>query len=251
MEYFGNTDIGKKRKSNQDSFCIHKIAEHVVLCAVFDGMGGHAGGETASRIAGESFCSVVTEMLTPMVNGSTGMLDATKTQIFNVMNKAAESANAAVYDTALRSPELSGMGTTLAAVLINGSMSYALNIGDSRIYSISEGKIEQISHDHSYVQYLIDMGEITAEEAKTNTNKSIITRAVGTSDSIEADNYVHNADGAVLLLCSDGLSNMVEDDVLCSIIAEHTDTRSCVDALINTANENGGSDNITAIVIRI
>ncbi len=250
MDHFGNTDIGRKRKVNQDNFCICRLGERTVLCAVFDGMGGHAGGETASRIACEKFSAVVTETLSARLDDIVGTLDATKTQIFNVLCKAADIANTAVYEAAQENEELSGMGTTLAAVLINGDIVYAINIGDSRIYSVKDGSITQISRDHSYVQYLIDIGEITQEEAKTNINKSIITRAVGTSDKIEADTYVSETDGACILLCSDGLSNHIEDDQLCDIISGCTDAESCVGTLINTANENGGSDNITAILIR-
>lgn len=248
MDFFGNTDIGRKRKANQDSFCICEIGKNALLCAVFDGMGGHAGGEIASRIARDRFKGVVCDTFSSKLNADTGMVDATKTQIFNVMCKGVDVANSAIFETAAESSELHGMGTTLAAVLINGGNVYGVNVGDSRIYHISENGIEQISHDHSYVQYLVDIGEITEQEAKTNANKSIITRAVGTSDSIEADTFVAALNGGRVLLCSDGLSNHVENNELFEIIKGSDNAAECVNRLIDTANEHGGSDNITAIV---
>jgi len=248
MEFFGNTDIGRKRKANQDSFCICEIGKNALLCAVFDGMGGHAGGETASRIARDRFKGVVCDTLGAKLCESSGMIDATKTQIFNVMCKGVDIANSAIFETAAEDPELHGMGTTLAAVLINGQNIYGINVGDSRIYHITDTKIEQISHDHSYVQYLVDIGEITEEEAKTNANKSIITRAVGTSESIEADTFVAALEGGCVLLCSDGLSNHIEDGELFEIIQGSSNAEACIAKLIDTANEHGGSDNITAIV---
>ena len=249
MDHFGNTDIGRKRKVNQDNFCVKVLAPNCLLCAVFDGMGGHAGGETASRIALERFSAVVCDTLSPKTNELTGLVDATKTQIFNVMNKGVDIANTAIFEAASENSELHGMGTTLAAVLINGTVAYGVNVGDSRVYLCQKDSISQISHDHSYVQYLIDIGEITKEEARSNSNKNIITKAVGTCESIEADTFVCSIDGGRLLLCSDGLSNHVDDTELFELINGADNAKECVDMLIDTANEHGGSDNITAIVV--
>ena len=250
MYHFGKTDIGQKRKVNQDNFCICEISENVLFCAVFDGMGGHAGGETASGIACEKFLSSIKDTLTHKLNKETQMLDLSETQIFNVLTKAKDIANTAVYEAAQESTSLSGMGTTLAAVLVNGTEVFAMNVGDSRIYLADENGIEQISRDHSYVQYLIDIGEITEEEAKTNANKSIITRAVGTEESVEADTYTFSCDGSSILLCSDGLSNHVDNNEMYRIISDSKDAEECVGALVDTANANGGTDNITAILVR-
>lgn len=250
MYHFGKTDIGQKRKANQDNFCVCEISENVLLCAVFDGMGGHAGGETASGIACENFLNTVKDTLTPKLNEETKLLELSETQIFNVLTKAKDIANTAVYEAAQDTSSLSGMGTTLAAVLINGNDAFAMNVGDSRIYRADENGIEQISHDHSYVQYLIDIGEITQEEAKTNAHKSIITRAVGTEESVDADTYTFSCDGASILLCSDGLSNHVDNNEMYRIISDCSDTEECVGALVDTANANGGTDNITAILVR-
>lgn len=249
MEFFANTDIGRKRISNQDNYCTHRFTDRALLCAVFDGMGGHAGGETASKIARDRFLITVTEALSSKVNRDLGCLDVTKTQIINVLEKAVEVANTAIHDTSAENTQLSGMGTTCAAILINGDVGYAVNVGDSRIYAVREGEISKITRDHSYVQYLIDLGEITEEEAKTNANKSIITRAVGTEETVEADTYTVDCKNTAILLCSDGLTNHVEDSELCSVISECDNAESAVGTLIATANENGGTDNITAILI--
>ena len=250
MYHFGKTDIGRKRKVNQDNFCICEISENVLLCAVFDGMGGHAAGDMASGLACEKFLSTVRDTLTPKLDENTAMLELSETQIFNVLTKAKDEANTAVYEAAKDSSSLAGMGTTLAAVLINGTEAYAMNVGDSRIYTADEDGITQISRDHSYVQYLIDIGEITEEEAKTNVNKSIITRAVGTEESVDADTYTFSCDATSILLCSDGLSNHVDDDEMYRIISDSEDTEECVGALVDLANANGGTDNITAILVR-
>ncbi len=248
MDYFGNTDIGQKRKTNQDSFCSVKLGEKALLLAVFDGMGGHAGGETASGMARENFSSVAGELLLSKVCEESGMVDATKTQIFNIMCKGAEQANTAIFEAAQNNSELTGMGTTLAAVLINGDNIYAVNVGDSRIYLVYKDRIQQLSHDHSYVQYLVDIGEITEEEAKVNANKNIITRAVGTSPELDVDTFAHPLDGAGVLLCSDGLTNFVENEDIQRIFRESATAEECVGALISAANCGGGLDNITAVV---
>ncbi len=248
MDFFGNTDIGRKRQNNQDSFCVHKLGENSLLLAVFDGMGGHAGGETASSLARDEFSRTVTDALAPKINAETGTVDATKTQIYNILCKGAEQANTVIYNTARENSELLGMGTTLAAVLINGENVYAVNVGDSRIYLVSHGAIKQISHDHSYVQYLVDIGEITEEEAKYNANKNIITRAVGTSEALEIDTFVQSLGDSFVLLCSDGLSNLVSDSEITEIFSRSKDARECVDTLISAANAGGGTDNITAVV---
>ena len=250
MYHFGKTDIGRKRKVNQDNFCICEISENVLLCAVFDGMGGHAAGDMASGIACDRFLTTVRDTLTAKLSEQSTLLELSDTQIFNVLAKAKDIANTAVYEAAHEDPSLAGMGTTLAAVLINGNDAYAMNVGDSRIYRADETGITQISRDHSYVQYLIDIGEITEEEAKTNVNKSIITRAVGTEESVEADTYTFTCDGAGILLCSDGLSNHVDNDELYCIISDCKDTEECVGALVDSANDHGGTDNITAILVR-
>ena len=251
MIYFGKTDIGKLRKGNQDSFGIYEIAEDALLLAVCDGMGGAAGGEEASRLALEAFSSEIKAVLDPRIKD--GKLDASGVDLKLLLGNAAECANKTVFGAAQERPELSGMGTTLVALLITSAGALSINVGDSRMYRISAGRIEQITHDHSYVQYLVDMGKMTPEEARNSTNRNIITRAVGTEQEIEAD--IENVDmggeqDTYFLLCSDGLTNMVSDEDIAAMVLGEGEPEEKVLSLIAAANTNGGSDNITAVLLK-
>lgn len=250
MIYFGKTDIGKLRKGNQDSFGIYEIAENALLLAVCDGMGGAAGGGEASRIALEAFSGEIKAVFESRI--SENKLDASGIDIKLTLGNAVGCANSAVYNTAKENPELSGMGTTLVALLIVDGALYSVNVGDSRMYKISGDEIAQITRDHSYVQYLIDMGKMTPEEAKNSTNRNIITRAIGTEESIEADiASVESGDGdTYFLLCSDGLTNMVPDTEIAKAVLGEGTPEEKVLSLISAANENGGSDNITVVLLK-
>lgn len=252
MIYFGKTDIGKLRKGNQDNFGIYEIAENALLLAVCDGMGGAAGGEEASRLALEAFSEEIKAVCGPRTEN--GKLYREGIDMHILLSNAAECANKAVYSTAKERPELQGMGTTLVALFIIDSLAHSINVGDSRMYRICDGKIEQITHDHSYVQYLVDMGKLTPEEAKNSTNRNIITRAVGTDQQIEAD--IENIDLDIggeetyFLLCSDGLTNMVSDEEIAGIVSGEGTPEDKVQNLVATANANGGSDNITVVLLQ-
>lgn len=251
MLYFGKTDIGKIRKGNQDSFGIYEIAENAVLFAVCDGMGGAAGGEEASKLALAAFSDEVNAVLMPRVTD--GKLDCTGVDVKLLLENAAECANKAVFAKAQENPELSGMGTTLVALLSVETGAYWVNIGDSRMYRISGGSIEQLTHDHSYVQYLVDMGKMTPEEAKSSTNRNIIMRAVGTENDTRADVESIDMSGdedTYFLLCSDGLSGMVSDEEICNIVMSDCDVEAKVENLISAANLGGGKDNITVVLIK-
>ncbi|MGN1048849.1 MAG: Stp1/IreP family PP2C-type Ser/Thr phosphatase [Eubacteriales bacterium] len=253
MLYFGKTDIGKKRKGNQDSFGIYRIAENAVLCAVCDGMGGAAGGEEASRTALSAFSEEINAACAPHIeNGSLIVSDIDPRLL---LENAAGEANRAVLEKAAGNPELHGMGTTLVALLVADGKAYSVNVGDSRLYRISDGKITQVTHDHSYVQYLVDIGKITPEEAKSSTNRNIIMRAVGIEDELRADIDIPDCgDGSkkvFFLLCSDGLSNMVPDDKIAAIAMSEKSPKEKTEQLIAEANRNGGSDNITAVLLEL
>lgn len=253
MLYFGKTDIGKKRKGNQDSFGIYRIAENALLLAVCDGMGGAAGGEEASRIALDSFSREVSDVCAPRV--SDGMFDASEVDMRLMLGNAASEANKAVFAKANENPELEGMGTTLVALFVVGHFAYSVNVGDSRLYRIEDGKISQVTHDHSYVQYLVDIGKLTPEEARTNANRNIIMRAVGTAETVEADiealDLGEGGNNLAFLLCSDGLTNMVSDDEIASIVSGEGTPDEKTDKLIAEANGNGGADNITAVLLEL
>lgn len=254
MIYFGKTDAGKKRKGNQDSFGIYCLADNVLLLAVCDGMGGANGGEEASRLALEAFSGEIKAVCLPRMKEDGVNIDMSGVNIGLLLENAAEEANSAVLSTARERSELAGMGTTLVALFIADKSVYSINVGDSRIYRISDGSIKQITHDHSYVQYLVDMGRITPEEARNSSNRNIITRAIGTTDDIKADVDlvdVGDAEETYFLLCSDGLTGMVNDDEIARTVSKSGTLEEKVCRLIEKANKNGGADNITALLLEL
>lgn len=254
MQYCGKTDVGMKRSVNQDNFSIKEYAPGILLAVVCDGMGGARGGREASCTATDSFVASMDSFIESHITEQ-NTIECTDAQIHRALRSAASTSNLAVFTRAEEDESLRGMGTTLVAVLIIGKTVYTANIGDSRMYILHGDSIQQITHDHSYVQYLVDTGRISAEEARTAQNRNIITRAVGTESSVDADVFVTEIDPAgdavYALLCSDGLTNHVDSDTMVSIISTKTEVSEKVDALVSHANRNGGSDNITAVVIEL
>ena len=239
MKIYGQTDVGRVRNNNQDRFAIEHT-ENLEIGVVCDGMGGAAGGSTASSIACETFLQSVKDKIDSGV---------TPEEYESVLIRAVEDANEKVYSVSKSDKELEGMGTTLCAFLTDGKTLWAVSIGDSRIYMFSDGEIHQISHDHSYIQVLIDSGAITKEEIRNHPNKNIITKAVGTQKDVECDSFVmpYSMDG--LLLCSDGLTNYVTDSELNELFGQYSkEAEKLVKFYIDKANEGGGGDNITALV---
>ncbi|MBE6637382.1 MAG: serine/threonine-protein phosphatase, partial [Ruminococcaceae bacterium] len=209
MNFCGKTDVGKRRANNQDSYSISRLPDGVMLLTVCDGMGGANGGNIASDIA----CRVFGEEIASRW-GSDG---ATSEEL---LRHAVSQANRAVYEASIADEALKGMGTTLVSALVfpDGSVT-ALNIGDSRLYLIENGELRQISRDHSYVQYLVDMGQITIEEAKKATIRNIIIRSVGNEAEANPDVFALNTEpGSHLLLCTDGLTNLVSGEEILATI---------------------------------
>lgn len=240
MQAYGKTDIGKVRESNQDSFVLSVDGAQPVWAVVCDGMGGVSGGYFASSTAVASFS-----------NGMDVSFEGLKPrQIENLLCEAVSSANAAIYETACNQSDLEGMGTTLVAALVLGDTAYIVHVGDSRAYRINGEMAECLTVDHSVVQQLVEIGQITEEEARVHPEKNMITRAVGVKDSVSADvRSLKLKKGDRLLLCTDGLSNFVEDAEMASISSKHEEIRDAVDALIALALERGGSDNVTAVIL--
>lgn len=247
MRFFGMTNIGMKRQVNQDTFFI-KEYDSGLLAVVCDGMGGASGGEEASSTAVAAF-SGYTDISFAPENGQAPVTD--ESGIRDTLLSAVRAANNAVYTAANDRAELSGMGTTLVSAYVADGRVYAVNVGDSRMYFIKDDTITQITHDHSYVQYLVDIGKLTAEEAKASTNKNIITRAVGTEPIVEVDFFTVDSDlsGGYVLLCSDGLTNHITEDDIVSCVTDSGDPEKACAKLIDRANEGGGSDNITAVIV--
>lgn len=252
-----NTDVGMKRSNNQDSYILKSYSEKTCLCVVCDGMGGAKGGSEASRLASEKFVSVIDDFISPYIGNKNKKLQGS--EIKHALLSAVEQANTAVYEYAQLHPTLKGMGTTLVATLIIKDTVFCVNVGDSRMYFLKGDKIKQITKDHSYVQYLVDIGQITPEEALSFPSKNIITRAIGTESSVKPDFLRESvSEGTYILLCSDGLTNFVSEEGIHDIIMGD-DRRSLdqiklsitVRKLIDCANQNGGADNITAVLVRM
>ena len=240
MKAYSVTDIGQKRKINQDYVFASEspIGNLPNLFVVADGMGGHNAGEYASSHAVQTLVSKITEDQN---------INAIK-----ILRHAIEAANTEIIARSHEEPSLHGMGTTMVMTTIVGRYAYIANVGDSRLYFIDEG-ITQVTKDHSLVQEMVRMGELKAEEARNHPDKNIITRAIGAEDNVEADFFdIECKPGAVILMCSDGLSNMVEDSRIEEIV--HMPKISLEEkgqTLVREANQNGGKDNIAVVLIEL
>ena len=258
MLFFGKSDIGKKRATNQDNFITLKLCVNLILCVICDGMGGVHGGSIASELAISSFTEFIKVNLAPYIDTERAVFNAASAASAGIeygalLAGAVGEANAAVKARSKNDHSLDGMGTTLLAALIVDNILYIANVGDSRLYFISGGEIKQITRDHSYVQYLVDIGKITQEEAASSPYKNIITRAVGTDDEIDADIFKLEYNSGALLMCSDGLYNVTEPELYIKLAGDIRDPESlacAVNKLIEHANDNGGPDNITAVIIK-
>lgn len=254
MQFSGKTDVGMQRSVNQDNYAIQEYASGILLAVVCDGMGGVRGGWEASSTATDSFVSSMNAFVESHLTEQ-HTLECTDSQIHRALRRAAFTSNKAVFLRSEEDESLHGMGTTLVAVFIVGNTLYTANVGDSRMYIIRNQKLEQITHDHSYVQYLVDTGHLTKEEARTALNRNIITRAVGTESSVDADVFVTeiepDSENVYVLLCSDGLTNHIDGTELLEIVSSAVPISAKTEALVARANTNGGSDNITAVLIEL
>lgn len=231
------TDIGRKRKLNQDFIYVSEspIGNLPNVFIVADGMGGHNAGEFASKYAVET---IVDEIVSSFEKNPV-----------TVMGKAIEKANTNTRRKAKEDASLMGMGTTVVIATCLGKYLEVANVGDSRLYLVND-KIEQITIDHSLVEEMIRMGGIDREAARTHPDKNIITRAIGAKDTVEADFFnLELNTGDMVLLCSDGLTNMVEDEIIKQILNSGGSLQERAEALVRKANYNGGKDNISVIII--
>lgn len=245
----GLTDVGRKRNHNEDSFLID---DELQLYVVADGMGGHAGGGTASRIAVETIDKELRKVReaaganNPFV-GRTNLQDS---PLPEVIRAAVERACLSIFHAAQEDPRLAGMGTTVIALLVKDDYAFFAHVGDSRAYLIRADLIQQISEDHSLVNEQIKAGMITPEEAKHSRYKNIITRSVGFEEEVQVDVMgLVTEPGDTFVLCSDGLANMLDDKELLEI-ARGSKLADMPKKLIELANERGGDDNITVIVVQ-
>ena len=234
------TDVGRERSVNQD-YVYYSLTETGSLPNLFlvaDGMGGHKAGDMASRYTVETFVSLVQ--------------DSTLKDPVSIINNAVTQVNRRLLQKAAESENYEGMGTTLVAATVYDNILRVANVGDSRLYIFNQEDITQITRDHSLVEEMVSMGEINREQARNHEKKNIITRALGIQDEAQIDLFPFRVEtGNRYLLCSDGLTNMVEDTELCRLISQKKDISEIGAELILKANKNGGLDNIAVVLVEI
>ena len=237
------TDVGRKREHNEENmaYVIPKdpqvMAKKGALFIVADGMGGHAAGEVASEIAVDTVSNAYYQ-------------DDSDDIAFSLLH-AIKHANALIHQRAAENMLRSGMGTTCVAAVLRGNMAYIANVGDSRAYIVRDGKVKQVSQDHSWVAEQVRAGLLTEDQARTHAQRNVITRCLGTQADVEIDVFPEQIEEKdALVLCSDGLSGLVSDDEIRRIV-DQSGPQDSVYHLVQRANENGGPDNITAIVVSV
>ncbi len=241
MKAFASTDIGKAREINQDYFEIPEKQEELPLFILADGMGGYNGGEIASKLAANAAKSYI--------NNNFEQTPKDRINLQELIKSAIEYANMVVYEKATSNEELANMGTTLEICLIYNNRAYIGHVGDSRIYRIRKQIIRKLTQDHSYVEELVKDGTITRQEAINHPKKNMLMKAVGCAPYVEPDITVKGAlKDDIFIITSDGLTNMVSNDELYEIVTNNPQTADKV--LINLANERGGYDNITVVIIQ-
>jgi PPM family protein phosphatase len=231
------TDVGQWRPANEDS---HVVLEESAVFAVADGMGGHAAGEIASRIAVDTVSALIDSRFQD------------SHQLLDLLQRVVNQANNAIAQAALATPEHAGMGTTLTVLGFDtdGNAAAFAHVGDSRLYHLRAGRLQQVTRDHTWVQEQVNHGRLTAEQARSHPMSSMLTRALGTQEEVEIESgFIHPESGDVFLLCSDGLTNMITDDEIAAILQNPPPIAT--QQLIDRANEEGGRDNITALVVRV
>ena len=240
MNVYSKTDIGLMRSSNQDYCKTGELPDGCIWAVVCDGMGGANGGSTASRIAAETIAEQLKELY---------HTEKYRDDMEKLIKTAIAIANQRVYDMSLNVYSLSGMGTTVVVAVVKEEVVHIVHAGDSRAYLYENGSLTQITKDHSMVQELVDIGQITPEEARNHPNKNIITRALGTRENLKTDyNGVKFDKDSVLLICTDGLSNYLTDENIAEFIKKSRGDE-LVGRLVEQAKMMGGSDNITVAVI--
>ncbi|MFQ9245276.1 MAG: Stp1/IreP family PP2C-type Ser/Thr phosphatase [Lachnospiraceae bacterium] len=239
LKFYAITDIGRKRELNEDYIYTsgQPIGALPNLFIVADGMGGHKAGDYASMHTVDRFVEVIREL-----GEEHGVQDA--------INEAVTAANAYIYQRSRENSNLSGMGTTLVLASCIGNEAIVANIGDSRLYLVNDDAMTQITRDHSLVEEMVTLGGIDREMARNHPDKNIITRAVGVKEKVAADFFeVDLTKGDKLLLCSDGLTNMLRDEEIYQIIQNNKELEQAAKALVDAANENGGRDNIAVVLV--
>lgn len=243
MQSWGLSDPGCVRVQNQDAYEIVWLDRNTLLCVVCDGMGGAKSGNIASKLAVDVFVQELRRV------HKTGM---NQEQIEQMLIGGAKLANFTVYDQGQQFEEFSGMGTTLVAAYITGKKATVVNVGDSRCYQVNREGISQVTKDHSLVQMMLARGELTAEQARSYPGKNYITRAIGTETTVECDIFrVKLERGDVLLLCSDGLHGILDDQEILFEVVHGVNKENCCQRLLDIVKSRGAPDNVTALMVLV
>ena len=243
MQYWGLTDQGCARSQHQDAYQLDQLDRHTVLCVVCDGMGGAKSGNVASSLAVDVFTQEVKRTWKP---------DMDISGIDQMLRNAIKLANFTVFDQSRQFMEFTGMGTTLVAVLISGRNATFVNVGDNRAYSIDRNGIHQITTDHSLVQMMVSRGELTKEQARNYPGKNLITRAIGTEAVTMCDIFHKKVErGDCILLCTDGLSNLMDEQEILFEVAHGQDREQCCERLLDIAKKRGAPDNVTSVLVSL
>lgn len=243
MRNWALTDPGCVRDQNQDAYETKQLDRNTLLCVVCDGMGGAKSGNIASSLAADVFTQEVKR------NFHAGMdMEA----VDQILERAVKLTNFTVYDQSRQFEDFHGMGTTLVAALIRGRQVTVVNVGDSRAYAVDRYDIHQITTDHSLVQLMLQQGELTPEQARDFPGKNYITRAIGTEPTVRCDLFHLDVDrGDFLLLCSDGLTNLVDDQEILFEVIHGVSRKTCCQRLIDIAKNRGATDNVTCILVQV
>ena len=240
MKIYVDTNIGNRRSSNQDTYRYNVISDNLAWSVVCDGMGGVNGGDIASNTAADTIEAIIQNTLTDSLSES---------EIKELMIHAANEANSAVFSKAFDNLELKGMGTTVVLSIVKGNQLYLLHVGDSRAYIYKDSRTVQVTEDHSYVQDLVNRGEITKEEARVHPHKNIITRSLGVHSMVETDfSLLEIKSGEILVVCSDGLSDYLTEELLSEYLNKYKE-EDIINGLIEYALHCGGNDNITVLTL--
>jgi serine/threonine protein phosphatase PrpC len=249
VRFAGETNVGMKRAHNEDSFF---LPESERLAIVADGMGGHASGEVASRMAVETIAGFFRATQDEQQLTWPFKMDRGHRYDVNRMVTAIKLANLKIHEQAQKDPNCHGMGTTVVATLFSDGALIVGHVGDSRLYRRRDGRFEQITEDHSLLNDYIKIKHLSAEEIANFPHKNVIVRALGMKDSVQVDVHIDNPRlGDIYVLCSDGLSGMVKDQEISDMVVSERDLDVLCGRLITAANKNGGLDNITVVTIRV
>ena len=261
VQVFGKTDVGRTREHNEDRFLVadltrkdasllpqvrqHDLGERGSLFVVADGMGGAAAGELASQMATDT-------IFAHLLRAWIAETEATPQRFAHRLKEAVEVANSSIHAHAKAHPEVKGMGTTTTAAGVLGDHLYLTQVGDSRAYLVRGSSIRQLTSDHTFVNEQVRAGALSASEARRHPARNILTRAVGSQEEVEPDMVEQDLKaGDIILLCSDGLTTMAEDDDILETVAAHSDDPEAgCRALVDLANERGGDDNVTVVLVR-